>query len=349
MNLNKNSDGAVLVMVMVMLVVGSILVTTLLASSRNYINTAEHEEAMSKSFYAANSGVEFIKSKINNIDFSSAKEGEYIIVDNNGNIDSSNIEIITQDDLEDNEEIWIDSDNLDGFDSNINFNIEIININGTGNEVTEVTIVSQGKYNKNGKEYTKEIEFSYSFEESGRFAGITEKGEVYILTKETNWNDFSNETPILEEGEFNGDIYGGAWNQGSEILAIAGDQNGRNDIFESSISYDNWNEVNFHGGGINHIRDINYYKENKRFYTINHNGKIHEAYKENGNWITNNIGKTDNFNGDIESTVGNNKLVFAESNNSSNSIYTFDLSSNNNNGNKNNNEIITDINDMVCR
>ena len=64
----KNEDGAALVLVLLLLLVGTVLVTALATTARNHINIAVHEEGMSKAFYNADSGVEYVKANIDDIE-----------------------------------------------------------------------------------------------------------------------------------------------------------------------------------------------------------------------------------------------------------------------------------------
>ncbi|MGM0502701.1 MAG: hypothetical protein ACQERJ_09230, partial [Bacillota bacterium] len=63
----KNEDGAALVLVLILLLVGTVLVTALATTARNHINIAVHEEGMSKAFHNAESGVEYVRANIDDI------------------------------------------------------------------------------------------------------------------------------------------------------------------------------------------------------------------------------------------------------------------------------------------
>ncbi|MFW6027082.1 MAG: hypothetical protein ACOCRX_12170, partial [Candidatus Woesearchaeota archaeon] len=78
----KNEDGVALVMVLLLLTIGGILVPVFMNASRTHIETAKYKEATSKSFYFADSGVEFVKANINDIDFGEIAIDKYLDINN---------------------------------------------------------------------------------------------------------------------------------------------------------------------------------------------------------------------------------------------------------------------------
>lgn len=167
----KKEDGMALIMVLLMLIVGSVLVSALFISVRAHIRTAVHEEAMSKAFYAADSGAEFVKANIEEISFNDISEDEekYLKIDNNGDINLSNTKV------------WIDNQDLSVPGSEILFNIKISKNNNKG------TFISEGKYQNSKKDYTEEIELVYNLPSGSKFAAVTDDGEVYLLGENTDF------------------------------------------------------------------------------------------------------------------------------------------------------------------
>src|SRR6056297_736469 len=87
MNFNKN-DGVALVLVMSLMVLGGILIPVLMRSTETHIDVAQHKESMSKSFYSADSGVEFVKANSKEIfnKIESSEDNNYINFDSSGEI-----------------------------------------------------------------------------------------------------------------------------------------------------------------------------------------------------------------------------------------------------------------------
>lgn len=138
----KNEDGAALVLVLLLLLVGTVLVGVLLTTAGNYINVAAHEEGISKAFYNADSGVEFVKVNLEKINFASFEEEQEYYLE------------FREDTLEVKEdEVWITGEDLDIDTDDIEFKIKV-------KKDGEFTFNSTGRYKINsGKEYTKKIKF----------------------------------------------------------------------------------------------------------------------------------------------------------------------------------------------
>lgn len=137
----NNEDGVALVIVLLLLTIGGILVPVLMNTSSTHIKTAKHKEATSKSFYAADSGVELVKANINDIDFSDINFDK--IEDDNENyyeyLDSDDINDLK---FEDNKDNWFGKGDFDFGDEEvqeIQFRIKVI-----GKD--PITLVSKGKY-----------------------------------------------------------------------------------------------------------------------------------------------------------------------------------------------------------
>ncbi|MDZ7672694.1 MAG: hypothetical protein U5K53_07680 [Halanaerobiales bacterium] len=144
----KKQDGAALVLVILLLLVGTILINALFMTVRSYINTMPHEEAMSKAFYSADSGVEFVKANLGKINLNSINNGDYLVAeDTNGD---GELEFSYTD-----TKYWIGSSIL-GIDD-IKFNIVISSVS------VNPSFISEGTYtSKNGREYSEEIKFDIS-------------------------------------------------------------------------------------------------------------------------------------------------------------------------------------------
>ncbi|MFW6282339.1 MAG: hypothetical protein ACOC1O_06100 [bacterium] len=158
----KNEDGAALVLVLLLLLVGTVLVGVLATTARNHINIAGHEEGMSKAFYNADSGVEFLKARMNNsdFDFSQIDENEYLSVDEDGNIKFID------------SETWIDREDLKVEDNDIKFKIKADNSEDN-------LFVSEGSYIGNkGREYNQKIKFVvlYTLDSGTKNFNIQQKG-----------------------------------------------------------------------------------------------------------------------------------------------------------------------------
>ena len=158
----KKQDGAALVLVILMLLVGTILINALFVTVRSHIRTVPHEEAMSKAFYSADSGVEFIKSNLNNINISAISTGDYLAVQDEN--DDGELEISFTD-----TKTWIDSDNLDV--SDIKFNIQVDSTSGNPSFISEG--VFESVY---GKQYTERIKFDISAGSGYKSFNIQDKG-----------------------------------------------------------------------------------------------------------------------------------------------------------------------------
>src|SRR6056297_345181 len=146
--LRDNEEGAALVMVMIMLIVGSIFVTVMLRSVNTHMNVAVHEEGMSQAFYSADSGVEFVKANINKINLNSINTGDYLVAEDTNN--DGELEFSYTD-----TKYWIDSSIL-GIDD-IKFNIVVSSVSGNP------SFTSEGNYTStSGRHYSEEIKFNIS-------------------------------------------------------------------------------------------------------------------------------------------------------------------------------------------
>lgn len=307
----KDNKGFAFLMVLLVIVVVGILLGAFINSSIFNIKFTSHQANKSKAYYAAEAGINHIKAL--------KKKTDIHAVVNNPPED-----VISQDNT-------------------------IINYK-TVSEISSNTITfkSTGTVKDNNDNIKAQVTLQQEFTKGtgGKsFIAVAEDDSAYFIDENTDWENFDND-PILESGSFKGDIYGAAWDTNEEILILNGEQNGgNNNIFMKNLDGE-WVEEHFNGGGINHIYDINYNQENGKFYTINHNGKIHEAYFNGTDWITIATGeKANNFKNNANSTIGDNKFVFLESD--SNQIFTYDIDSNslnsvsfgNSNGNSNNNNL----------
>jgi hypothetical protein len=159
----KDEKGAALMLVLLLMIIGTILVGALFTTVRSHLSTAVHQEAMSKAFNSAESGVEFIRGNIDKIDFSSLNEDEYLSV----SIDEDDIDMKF-----DNTEEWIDSDTLDNdFFEDIQFNIQVEENSG------DITFISTGKYDSSGREYKEKIKFDIAGGSNFKSFNIQFKGE----------------------------------------------------------------------------------------------------------------------------------------------------------------------------
>lgn len=140
--LRKNKEGIAFVMVLILLSVVGILAAVLLRTSRTHVNTAIHEEIMSQTFYAADSGVEFAKAYSNKIfdEINKDDDNKYI------NMGSDNEIILV------NEKEWINN-----FNDDINFNIKIQEIDQIDDEIENITLLSEGNYRSTNKEINFEL------------------------------------------------------------------------------------------------------------------------------------------------------------------------------------------------
>lgn len=136
---NKD-DGVALVLVMFLIVIGGILIPLLMKVSETHIDVAQHKEAMSKSFYAADSGVEFVKANISNIDFEESEIDEYLNINNLEFKDNNN---------------WFGKGDFD-FDGKgvqeIKFRIKVI-----GKD--PLVLISEGEYYSGDSKYRKKVQF----------------------------------------------------------------------------------------------------------------------------------------------------------------------------------------------
>ncbi|SDL59632.1 pilus assembly PilX N-terminal domain-containing protein [Halarsenatibacter silvermanii] len=332
----NNEKGIALIMVLIMLAVVGVLAAMLLSSARTHSNIAMHEENMSKAFHSAEAGVEFVKANISDVvvaanEINDVNDGDYYLAFDGDEIVFDYINS-GEGHVSDEEDKWRRSDifalledinDIDDFD--IDFKIEVLDNDG------DIKLLSTGRYftGDNNNYYKEEIEFELAYAAgagSGGFLGITGNDEVYLIGPDTDWKNFGDETPILEEGKFQGNIYGGAWD-GNNLL-LAGDVAGGNNIFfNDALTKDAWEAEHFKSDGANHIKDIIYCEDSERFYNINHNGRIHEAYFDGTEWQNNVLHNEPGLNlGNVRSTLGQDKLVFVErGGGGTNTVYTYDI------------------------
>ena len=157
----RKQEGAALVLVLVLLLVGTILINALFITVRSYIKTMPHEEGMSKAFYSADSGVEFVKANMNNINFNSINNGDYLVAEDSNN--DGELEFSFTDN-----KYWIDSSVLEVDD--MRFNIKVYSASG------DPSFVSEGTYEStNDKQYNEEIKFNITAGSGLKSFNIQEK------------------------------------------------------------------------------------------------------------------------------------------------------------------------------
>ncbi|MCC3143732.1 hypothetical protein LJ207_00130 [Halanaerobium sp. Z-7514] len=143
----RNEDGAALILVLLFLLVGTVLVGALFTSVRGHISTSVHEESIAKAFHNADSGVEFINSRLNQIQLNDIEEN-YSLKLENGEIEFNSA---------DN---WIDGEDLGLDESKIKFKITADDLDNENGDF----FISKGLYRANNdREYTQEIRFAISF------------------------------------------------------------------------------------------------------------------------------------------------------------------------------------------
>jgi len=161
----KKNEGVAIVLVMALLVIGGILIPVLMRATETHINVAVHKEAVSKSFYAADSGVEFVKAnldQIRKINFNSINSGDFLLVED----DDGELKFSFQDD-----KYYIDSNVLEMGD--IKFNISV---SSTG---SNPSFISEGNYvSTSGKKYTERIKFDISVDSGLKSFNIQEVEDV---------------------------------------------------------------------------------------------------------------------------------------------------------------------------
>lgn len=154
----KNEDGAALVLVLFLLLIGTILVGTIITTARNHINIAVHEEGMSKAFHNAESGVEFVRGNKDYIlDNIEDEDNYYLTFDKEAQVDK--VKINKYENIDDIKTIT--DDDLDISNAkDLEFEITINKNN------SKYQVKSKGFYNSNSdKIYKQEIKFDivYSF------------------------------------------------------------------------------------------------------------------------------------------------------------------------------------------
>jgi hypothetical protein len=289
----KNESGFALVMVFLTIVVLGILVGAFINSSIFNIRFTSHQENRSKAYYAAQAGINHLKTSIFNEDVQTF-------------INELPVE-----------------ENLLNSDKSIKYKIELLEDNPNNKKFS-----SKGLIVVDNKVRTTVSLFQEFTKSGASFIAITEDNSAYIIDENTDWANFNLE-PVLNSGDFKGNIYAASWDSNNKVLVLSGDQNGgNNNIFMKNLDGE-WIEEHFNGGGINHIYDMTFNQDNGKFYSVNHNGKIHEAYFDGQNWITNATGKkAKNFKDNVNSIIGDNKFVFLESDSFTNKIYTYDIDEN---------------------
>lgn len=166
----EKNQGIAFILVLIVLVAVGTLVSALLRSSRTHISTAVHEENMSQTFYAADSGVELVRSYREMIVSDLKEDNKYNSfkdLDEAGNFinpDFKNPEQIYEE-LEEGESL-IDyifssgekSDNIFRLENNTEFFVEIESVNSYG-----IQLSSTGKYDRESENaVTKKIIFDLS-------------------------------------------------------------------------------------------------------------------------------------------------------------------------------------------
>lgn len=291
----RNEDGAALVLVLLLLIVGTVLVGALLSSARNHINITVHEEAMSKAFYSADSGVEFVRANIEEIiKLETIDEGYYL------NNSEEHIEI-------DNEEFWITFDDSE----DIKFKIKVDKYDGNS-----INLISTGQYNN----YNQEIEVVYSLGSgNGGFLGVTENNEVYNFNIDDIPNNFGdNYLGKVKHGDnvHDGELTGITWNESKGKISLTGERfgsgggHGRFNLYESGLEENlNWEGSNIQNAS--HLDDI-IWIEDERYYSITHQGILFENSGSGWNRI---LRQNDWNNNPSPNNQRNKKLAYGKSNN----------------------------------
>ncbi len=231
----KNEEGMTLVMVIILIVVGSILVTTLLAAVRTHMNTAVHEESMSQAFYAADSGVELVRGNSKEIfeKFDEAEDNFYLEEKNN---ELNFHDINSKDNIP-----WFN------FGDEVKFSIKVL-------DSEEIIFLSKGKHTINEK-ILKEIEFKlvpvpsfvntfnltdrteeYDYEDHFSLLGGSYEDQIHL----TSWPDFDEDENFWEpyfDEELNFDEH---FENGDDYTIDEG-------IYEEYRLYDNSLDINLQG------------------------------------------------------------------------------------------------------
>ena len=146
----KKEEGAALVLVLVLLLVGTVLVTALASTVSNHINIAIHKEGMSKAFHYAESGVEFMRANKDDEVFKNIENGVNYYVSFDKAADEIEIN-----EYENEKEIEAITDDLNFNNAeNIEFKITI------SENSNDYEVISEGIYESNSdNNYTQKITF----------------------------------------------------------------------------------------------------------------------------------------------------------------------------------------------
>ena len=212
----NNQDGAALVIVLIFLIISAVLVASLFVVAKSHIDSAQREEGISKAFYNADAGVEFIKAKAAEINLNSINDGDSLEYKDE-NIDFNE------------DETYVTASDLNIDNSQIEF---LIKAEKDGN-IVEFT--STGIYRADNKEFKKDITFNLSsgLGSANKIFNIleTEGEEVEMKSKASELNEdmalkSDNISPSLEEWT---EVMTGADNW-SDVISGKGKNNSYNEI-----------------------------------------------------------------------------------------------------------------------
>ena len=206
----NNQQGVTLIMVLILLVAASVLIGSLFIVARSHIDTVSREEANIKAFYNADSGVEFVKANLENIEFNNLSEDEtnkYLQFDADDNL------IFTDN------KYYFDGNKLNLNNSMLNFSLEASKKSGI------YKFTSTGKYQAAGKEFIKRINFEL----------------------ETNKNNFNKLFNVQTDNE-NIELKGKAADLDEELLTMSATISPSWDKWQSlRDDADNWSDIKQNG------------------------------------------------------------------------------------------------------
>ena len=139
----NNQHGVTFVMILILLVSASVLVGSLFTIVRSHIDTVSREEANTKAFYNADSGVEFVRANVENINFNNldANQEKYLQFNDEKEL------------IFDKPEYFFDENNLDLNNSKLKFSLKAVR------DTEIIKFTSIGKYQNNSEEVTEKINF----------------------------------------------------------------------------------------------------------------------------------------------------------------------------------------------
>lgn len=218
----NNQNGAALVIVLIFLITAAVLVASLFIVAKNHINSAVREEGISKAFYNADAGVEFIKANAAEINLSSINDGDSLEYENE-NVDFNQ------------DETYVTASDLNINDSQLEFSVKAEKNNNI------VKFTSTGIYRVNNKEFKKNITFNLSkgLGSVNKIFNILEKPgeEIIMKSKASELNEdmalkSADISPTLEKWQ---EVMNGADNWSDVITNSPGSGNGQGNGNNSTI------------------------------------------------------------------------------------------------------------------